>query len=557
MELSSANTISTDLLIIGGGGAGLRAGIEAKKHGVDVLIVSHSRVGYGSNTTISGGGFAAAPRPQKNGRDLVDSTEQHLLDTITGGYFLSNQALAEIMVSGAEQQVEDLRRFGVRYTTAQASPWIALSIDPGHSRLRLVYSQNAFGTDYTLPLRQYAQRQGVKFLEGILITKLLKKGDRVVGAMGINFQGQVFVLTALTIILATGGLGQVYLRTDNTAGATGDGYALAYQAGAVLQDMEFVQFYPTSLGAGTPALFYECLLLKTGVRLLNRLGEDIVVKHGLADPMLLTRDRLSQAIAKEVVSGLGFEDKIALDLKQVSAKNMEILRPILPKGASRGQNRFLVAPTAHFQIGGVKISQKAETSVPGLYAAGEVCGGVHGANRLSGNALTEVWVFGTVAGQEATRSAKETDQAPLPTDTIAAETRRLQQLASRQKGETAATLLQSLKETMWHRAGIIRDAKALQQALEQVASLNQRYRRISVADGRGLLRALKLGNMLTASEMICRAALYRSESRGAHYRQDCPEQDNNWACNVLLSQENERMTPGVNLALKLQAAQIL
>jgi len=546
MKLESPNTISTDVLIIGGGGAGLRAGIEAKEHGVDVLIVSHSRVGYGSNTAISGGGFAAVLSSSENSGDSQDSSEQHWLDTIVGGCFLNDQSLAEVMVRGAEQQVEDLYRFGVRYTTAQASPWIALGIDPGHSHLRVIYSQNYFGIDFTLPLRQHALRQGVKFLEGIVITKLLKERDKMVGAMGVNVRGEVFVFMASTVILVTGGLGQVCLRTDNAAGATGDGYALAYEAGAVIQDMEFVQFYPVSLGAGTPALFYECLLLEPGGRLLNCRGEDIVAKHCLADPMLLTRDRLSLAIAKELVSGLGYEDRVVLDLTQVKADKMELLRLLLPKTALRGEQRFLVAPTAHFQMGGVKINEKAETSVPGLYAAGEVCAGIHGANRLSGNALTELWVFGTIAGREAARNAKEMERALLPGDVIAAEVRRLQQVASKQNGETVKALRQSLKETMWHRAGVIRDAQGLKCALEQIASLKERCRSISVADGQGLQRALKLSNMLTVSEMICRAALYRNESRGAHYRHDCPGQDNeNWLCNVLLRKKDEQMALGI------------
>lgn len=209
MELSSPSTITTDVLIIGGGRAGLRAAIEARKYGVDVLVVSQSRVGYGSNTTISGGGFAAVPSSSKNKRNLPDSCKQHLADTIKGGYFINDQALAEIMVFGAEEQVEDLHRFGARYTTSRDSPWITLSVDPGHSRVRMIYGQNSFGTDFTLPLRQYALREGVKFLEGVLVTKLLKQRGRLAGAVGIDTHGQVFVFAASAVILAAGGLGQV------------------------------------------------------------------------------------------------------------------------------------------------------------------------------------------------------------------------------------------------------------------------------------------------------------------------------------------------------------
>ncbi len=546
---SSSRAIATDVLIVGGGGAGLRAAIEAKRHGVDVLIVSHSRVGYGSNTTISGGAFAAVVRSSDYAKDFPDSPDQHLLDTIAGGYFLSNQSLVEIMVQGAEHQVEDLRRFGVRYTNARMCPWIALSTDPGHSYPRMVYGENSFGTDFTFPLRQYAIEQGVRFLEGTLVTKLLKKGQGVVGAMGINAQGHVVAIAAPATILTSGGLGQVYLRTDTTGGTTGDGYALAFEAGAILQDMEFVQFYPVGLGTGTPGLFYECFLLGTGGRLLNRLGEDIVVKHELTSPMLLTRDRLSRAIAEELIGGLGFEDRVVLDLTEVLGDKMKVLRPILPKASLRGELRFLVSPTAHFQMGGVKINERTETSVVGLYAAGEVCAGIHGANRLSGNALTELWVFGTIAGREAAQMAKEAKMNPLSSGVIAAETRRLQQLAAGRKSESPEPLRQSLRETMWHRAGLVRDAQGLKQALNEIDDLKERHRHIFVDDGRGLVRAVRLGNMLTVSEMICRTALCRNESRGAHYRRDSPTQNNDdWLCNVRLTKKGGQIALGTERA---------
>ena len=542
MKLGLPINITTDVLIIGGGGAGLRAAIEAKRHDMNVLLVSRSRVGYGSNTTISGGSFAAVVKSLYSGQDFSDSCAQHLQDTVVGGCFLSDQVLAETMVKGAEQQVNDLRHFGVSYTTAQASSWITLSVEPGHSHSRMVYGHNAFGTDFTFPLRQYALKQGIEFQEGILITNLLLKGQYVVGAMGIDIHGQVFVFAAPAVILASGGLGSVYLWNDNATGSTGDGYALAYESGAVLQDMEFVQFYPLSLSAGTPALFYECFFLETGSKLLNRNGEDIVNKYSLSDSMLLTRDRLSRAIALELDRGLGFEDKVILDLTAVEESKMESLQPILPKSALQGERRFLVAPTAHFHMGGVRINEKAEASISNLYAAGEVCAGVHGANRLAGNALTEAWVFGTIAGQEAARRAHETGAVPLPTDIIADNIRRWQELTFRREGEKTESLYQLLKEIMWRKAGIIRDADGLNQAIDEINNLKERYRHVFVPDERGLQFAVKLGNMLTASEMICRAALCRSESRGAHYRQDYPDTNNDhWLCNILTTKEDGRM----------------
>jgi len=537
MKTDMPNAIHTDVLIIGGGGAGLRAAIEAREHNVDVLIVSQSRVGYGSNTAISGGGFAAVSAAS---RISGDSLQEHLLDTIAGGYYLNDQGLVDTMVSSAEQQIEDLHRFGVRYTTTEESPWLTLSIDHGHRFPRLIYGKNAFGTDFTLPLRNHALQRGVRFTEGIIITRLLKNRDKVVGAIGIDSRGEAVTFSTSAVILTSGGLGQAYLHTDTAAGTTGDGYALAYEAGAVLQDMEFVQFYPTSLGSGTPALFYECTFFDTGGKLINRLGEDIMAKHGLNEPMLPTRDRLSLAIARELADGLGFDDKVILDLTEVPDEKMDMLLDILPRPARRAERRLPVAPTAHFHMGGIRINSSAEPSIPCLYAAGEVCAGVHGANRLSGNALTELWSFGTIAGREAARKAKEAGNEPMPEDDIAAEMERL--TAFDEGVETAERLRQSLKETMWHRVGIIRDGQGLKQALNELAAIGERYPHVSATSVQELKQAVRLGNTLTASEMVCRAALYRNESRGAHYRQDNPEQDNDrWLCNVLITGEEGRM----------------
>ena len=536
MEKEGAKIVNTGVLIIGGGGAGLRAAIEARKYGAEVLIVSQSRIGYGSNTSIAGGGFAAVA-----GQEPQDSCNQHLEDVLSGGYKMGNPKLIKTMVEEAGQQAMDLKQFGVRYTSKRESPWIALSMEPGHFYNRTIYSENAFGTDFTFPLRQHTQKQGVKFIEGILITALLNRGNRIVGAIGMDLNGQLFVFLAAAVILATGGSGQLYLRTDNTAGSTGDGYALAYDAGAELLDMEFVQFYPIALGSGTPSAFYECFLLDGGGRLLNSRGEDILAKHSLDCPMILTRDRVSQAVFKEITNGFGLEDKVILDLNKVTAENMEILRPMLPKVVLRGERQCLVSPMAHFQMGGVRINEKAETCIAGLYAAGEICAGVHGANRLTGNALTELWVFGTVAGREAALSASKAKREPLPRDLLIEAIKGLNNAGSGGNSETVEGLQQSLRESMWQKAGIIRDSGDLLKCLDEIDILKARYKNLSVPDGRLKVRALKLGNMLKVAEMVCRAALERKESRGAHYRQDFPEQDNDWLCNLIIRKRGEEI----------------
>ncbi len=538
MPLSSPEVIRSDVLVIGGGGAGLRASIEAREQGVEVLLVSHSRAGYGNNTCISGGGFAAVLTSSDEPEDRL---EWHLEDTIVGGYFLNNQELVEIMVRGAEAQVRELQRFGVNFGTRQELPWLMLSMNPGHRCPRMVYGRHAFGTDFTFPLRRYALSCGVRFLEGVLITRLLLQEDQVVGAVGVDAGGRVLVLLAAAVVLASGGLGQLYLRNDNAAGTTGDGYALAYEAGAVLMGMEFVQFYPLSLGSGNPAVFYESLL-GAGGRLVNRLGEDVLIKYDLARPERLTRDRLSRAMAREVAEGRGFGASLLLDLRDISTEGMEALQPILPRAVRRGGRQCYVAPTAHFQMGGIRINEKAETSISGLYAAGEVCAGLHGANRLSGNALTELWVFGWLAGREAARRARGAGRPGVAPSLISDEVRRLQELTSSPGEEKPELMHRQLKELLWNKVGLIREAQGLQQALEELIILEERWVKSSVRDGRELQRALKLGYMLKVSQMICRAALYRTESRGAHYRRDYPEQDDDkWLCNVVLSQKKGEM----------------
>ncbi|MDP6549727.1 MAG: FAD-binding protein [Dehalococcoidia bacterium] len=543
MMLKPDNQIRTDVLVIGGGGAGLRAAIEARERGARVLVISQSRVGYGSNTTIAGGAVAAVLSPSRGRRDPLDSPEQHLADTVGGGRFINDQSMVQTVADGADGEVEALRRFGVEFAAPEAHPWLRLSYDPGHSRRRIIHGRTFFGTDFTFPLRRYALAQGVEFREGVLITRLLMNRGAVVGAMGIDSKGEAVVFAAPAVVLATGGLGQVYSRTDNTGGSTGDGYVLAYKAGAVLQDMEFVQYYPACMGLGSPALFYESLLIGTRARLLNAQGEDIVEKYGLTDPMSMTRDRLSIAIGKEWAASEGLDGKVVLDLEQCPPDRMEVMWPVMPKAVLKGERRLAVAPAVHFHMGGVIINGRAETSVPGLYAACEVTAGVHGANRLSGNALTEAWVFGAIAGREAARRAKETDAGSPPRDEVAAELQRLQGLTLRRNGEAAKTMRRSLRDSMWQNAGIIRDARSLNRALGEITGLRASFDENSVGEGRMPQSVERLGNLLAASEMICRAALYRGESRGAHYRRDCPEQnDADWLVNVVIANKDGMMS---------------
>lgn len=548
MKLKPPQTLETDVLIIGGGGAGLRAAIEARKYNVDVLIVSKSRVGYGNNTAISGAGFAAATGI----REPQDTPEVYLKDTIVAGRFLNNQRLVEVLAEGSSQQVYDLVRFGARFRRRNGG-FLIVPV-PGHTYPRHVSGAKPLGTDFTLPLRQYALNEGVKFAEGILITRLLKHGEMVNGAWGLDGKGNVYAFNAKTTILAAAGMGEIFLRTNNAPGATGDGYALAYQAGVPLQDMEFVQFYPTGMGKTGKQLWGYEIFLSRGATLRNSLGEDVLERHGIKDFMVMTRDMLTRAIMFEILEGRDISGTVAADLSSIPADRRERLDTYIRE--QRHPEKPFVAPTTHFMMGGSVIDESCQTVVQRLYAAGEVCGGVHGANRLAGNALTEVFVFGTIAGNNAAQKALDAGRLAPSSSEIKAEMERLESWGEG-GSEDIHHLHQSLRETMWYKAGIIRSRDSLEEALEQVCSLKERAKRAKVTDYSSLIQAVKLDNMILVSEMIIRAALQRTESRGAHYRTDYPEENNNaWLKNIVISRTDEGMALStVPVALSKMAPQ--
>lgn len=523
------------MLIIGGGGAGLRAAIAACQAGAGVILASKSRAGYGSNTAIAGGAFAAAA----GWRDPRDTPDAHLRDTVIGGRFINDQALVATVTQGGERQVRDFETFGVRFR--KDGDRILVARAPGHSYPHHVHGENRIGTDFSLPLRAQAEKDGAQFMEGVFVTRLLQREGRVVGALALDREGEPVVLNAAVTVLACGGLGQLFRHTNNAAGTTGDGYALAYQAGLPLRDMEFVQFYPTALGEwGSRTLIYEAFVFNGGAIIRNRHGEDIRERHGLQDPMLFTRDRFARALMTEIMEGRATEGKLTLDLTPVPPETLAKLSGLLPR-EGRERHSFPVAPTTHFAMGGVEIDPSCHTALEGLLACGEVCGGVHGANRLGGNALTECFVFGTVAGEEAARLAAQAHPHITEEAEVLQEVDRLRQAASGREGQCQELRL-ALKQVMWEKAGIIRDEAGLRGALTEIASLREAQSGAGAAGPRELVKLLELDYMLTTAETVCRAALMRTESRGAHYRSDYPQEDNReWLKNIVARRREGQM----------------
>jgi succinate dehydrogenase/fumarate reductase flavoprotein subunit len=537
MALKDVQLVCCDVLVIGGGGSGLRAAIEAKEKGAHVVVVSKSRVGYGNNTYLSKGTFAAAT----GWRDSRDNPDVHLKDSIIGGRFINDWKILKLVTQEAVSQIEFLQRCGVRFFEREGK--IGVMHTPGHSYARHVRGQDRSGRDFVIPLRAYAERIGVRFMDRVFITRLISSRGRIAGATGIARDGAFSAFSASSIVLATGGFARTYLHNNNAAGITGDGHALAFELGVPLKDMEFIQFYPTALGAlGSRLFLYEAFIFQGGAVLRNALGDDIIAKYGLNDPMAMTRDRLTRAIMQEILGGRGVTGGVIVDLSTVPEEELTALRQLLPSASTPGEKELIVSPTAHFCMGGISIDENAETPVPGLFAAGEVCAGAHGANRLGGNALSEVFAMGGIAGERAAQKARESDKPDLPEKQVLAERERLESFHSA-VGEDFGELHRDLKDVMWRKAGIIRDEDGLKAALERLKVIAACLRKVHVKDYSELRRYLELENMLLLSEMVCRAALLRTESRGAHYRTDYPEEDNdNWLKNILVRKQRLEMS---------------
>ncbi len=531
MSLNSPSTITTDVLIIGSGGAGLRAAIAAREKGASVMLVSKSLIGLGNNTAIS---LAAMATATGEG-DPRDNPAVHTKDIMEGGRYLNDRKLVEKLTERAAREVPQLEKYGVLIDRENGKRIVTRG--GGHSYPRNVRGEKNIGTSYTLPLKAHAAKMGVEFTEHIFVTKLLVNNGKITGAVGFDWNGNMLVFQAKAVILAAGGLGHLYQYTNNAAGTTGDGYALAFQAGIPLRDMEFVQFYATAIG-GVKILNYEIFVLNAGAKLKNALGEDIFVRYGMDSPLHITRDKTTRAVITEIKEGRGKDGGIIFDLNTVSEANMQRFRSLLPHEAvSEGKREFIVSPTCHFHMGGCVTDAETGTNIAGLFAAGEVTGGEHGANRLGGNALAQIFALGGLAGENAADFARNNDASKIGSGEAEAEKRRLELLIGESITDTAG-LTHELQETMWQNVGIIRNGKGLKEALDKINEIRAESHKAKASDIRGLMRRLELDNLLLVGEMVTRTALTRTESRGAHFREDYPAEDDKWLTNLFITNKN-------------------
>jgi succinate dehydrogenase/fumarate reductase flavoprotein subunit len=504
--------IYCDVLVVGSGAAGLRAAISAKQKGLEVGVISKQAPGKATCTFLSAGVFAGTEEDESSGR--------HLKPTLQAGRRINQKELVNVLVDEAPMRLQELIKWGINASLH-------------HGYLYCKGSAPYRGREIIKCLLTKNESLGTRFISGQMVADL-KQMDGVFGVLayspGID---KWLTIGAKTVILATGGAAALYLRHDNPKRMLGDGYVLAYRAGAVLQDLEFVQFYPLGLAEpGLPAFLVPPNIADYG-QLFNTRGEDILNKYNIRERPAAerARDTLSQALFTEIYKK-GRE--VFLDLRKVSehkwAENpfSASSHPILGERYGANYRPVRVAPMAHHTMGGACIDADGMTSLPGLFAAGEVTGGLHGANRMGGNALTETLVFGARAGEAAANWAMNSDRE-LKTEIF--KDAEVEKLAFVQEtdGLNPAELMTNLSEIVWKEAGIIRNQRGLERALNAVNTISAKALKSHVRNPLELQRRIEILLGAQAASLIIQAALKRKESRGAHFREDFADQDdNNW-----------------------------
>ncbi|HEV8619308.1 MAG TPA: fumarate reductase/succinate dehydrogenase flavoprotein subunit [Candidatus Udaeobacter sp.] len=558
-------TFEHDVLVIGAGGAGLRAAIGASAAGARVGLVCKSLLGK-AHTVMAEGGIAAALANV----DERDNWKVHFADTMRGGQYVNQWRMAELHAKEAPDRVRELEAWGAVFDRTKDGRILQRNFG-GHKYPRLAHVGDRTGLEMIRTLQDHGVHQGIDVYMEHTILSLLKDGERLVGAFGYERErGHFKIFRAKAVVLATGGIGRAYKITSNSWEYTGDGHALAYDAGAELIDMEFVQFHPTGM-VWPPSVMG--ILVTEGVRgdggiLTNKEGRRFMFddipenykaqtadneeegwrycqgdKNARRPPELLTRDHVSRCIVREIKEGRGSpHGGVFLDISWIKQKlpnAAEYIKRKLPSMYHQfkqladidiTEEPMEVGPTTHYIMGGVRVDPDTQmTRLPGLFAAGECAAGINGANRLGGNSLSDLLVFGKRAGEFAAKFAKENQYGSIDKSKIDVVAREAVAPFERDDGENPYQIQKDLQDTMQELVGIVRNENEMREALEKVGSFKARAEKAAVTGNRdfnpGWHTALDLKNLLTVSEAITLAALERKESRGAQFREDYPNRD--------------------------------
>jgi succinate dehydrogenase / fumarate reductase, flavoprotein subunit len=567
--MSDYETFTHDVLVIGAGGAGLRAAIEASAAGVSVAIVCKSLLGK-AHTVMAEGGIAAGLANV----DERDNWKVHFSDTMRGGQYVNNWRMAELHAKEAPDRVKELEAWGAVFDRTKDGRILQRNFG-GHKYPRLAHVGDRTGLEMIRTLQDHGVHQGIDVHMEHTILTLLKDGERVVGAFGYDRErGRFKVFRAKAIVLATGGIGRAFRITSNSWEYTGDGHSLGYRAGAELIDMEFVQFHPTGM-VWPPSV--RGILVTEGVRgeggiLTNKEGRRFMFddipdnykaqtanneeegwrycqgdKNARRPPELLTRDHVARCIVREIKEGRGSpHGGVYLDIAWIKRKisnSAEHIKRKLPSMYHQfkqladidiTEEPMEVGPTTHYVMGGIRVDSDTQMSrVPGLFAAGECAAGINGANRLGGNSLSDLLVFGKRAGEFAAKFAKENSLGNVNEQSITASASEALQPFERGAGENPYAVQHDLQATMQDKVGIVRTENEMKSALDDLKKFWEREARVGVTGNRefnpGWHTALDLKNLLTVSEAVTRAALERKESRGAQFRDDYPNKEERYS----------------------------
>ena len=534
---SSYETHEHDVLIIGAGGAGLRAAIEALAQGARVGLVCKSLLGK-AHTVMAEGGIAAA----MGNVDKADDWRTHFRDTMRGGKFLNNWRMAQLHAQEAPERVRELEQWGALFDRTEDGQILQRAFG-GHTFKRLCHVGDRTGLELIRTLQDRGVQQGIDVFMECTITRLIKDGDRIAGAFGYwREQGRFVTFKAKSIVIATGGIGKAWKVTSNSWEYTADGMALAYEAGAELLDMEFVQFHPTGMvwPPGVQGILVTEAVRGEGGTLKNNRGERFMEKYDPKRMELSTRDVVARAIYTEVREGRGTEHGGAY--LNISHKPADYVKKKLPSMYHQFKELadvdittgpMEVGPTCHYMMGGIRVdAETGQSIVPGLFAAGEAAAGLHGANRLGGNSLSDLVVFGKRAGKAAAEHSSRVQSGALDTTELEQAEREMLTPFERTDGEFPYDIHRDLQETMQNLVGIFRNEEDLQKALGELEKFKHRLERVR-ADGSRMFNpgwhlTRDLRSMILISEAVTRSALARRESRGAHSRIDYPNLDDTW-----------------------------
>ncbi|NQU71539.1 MAG: FAD-binding protein [Rhodospirillales bacterium] len=556
--MSAPTHLETDILIVGAGGAGMYAAVAAARGGARALLVDKSLISRGGSTIMAQMTVAVAV-----GEEEPDHWTHHLADTLTAGRGLCNEELAAVLCRDGPDRIREMDQWKVGWARGENGRMRQV-MAPGHQLQRCVYVDFLnTGPAVAKTLRtQVAQGKNISRVSGLTILDVVVRDGRAVGAVGMNMEdGSPVTIAAKAVILAGGGLTRLYARNSASVNMTGDSYAMALRAGADLIDMEFPQFFPIGHLAprlvGMDPIMWDPFRYKLGGRLLNGNFDEFIEHYGENDSGKYTsmRDETSYAIWKELEAGRGSPAGGAyLSFEHIpEAQLRAAFGPVIDKLAENGidltKAPIEVAPIAHYHMGGVRVDTRMATRVPGLYAAGEAVGGANGANRLSGNAITEAFVFGERAGRFAAEDIDQetlvweaSDAAPI-LDALAALKSRARP-SDQHRDATAGKLWQELQELMWNDVGLLRTGEKMARALDRIQDMRRNdlpaLRPSSDAGyNMEILDWYDLRSGLLVAETIAAAAINRRESRGAHQREDLPNQDPDFEKNQTVALEGD------------------